>query len=114
MPEARDRVSAIVDSVISLGNKTGEEVSITVTKQVVGGFEFEIDGHYLPTINKAEEYVADLHEDIGEEEDTEVAKVIADSSRRVKSLQASMVAIQEAIDLETEQHEDSISGDTES
>ena len=100
MPTARERVSALVDSVISLGQKTGEEVFITVTKTVDDGYTFVIEEQILPNTNKAELFVEGLHEAIGEEVDKEVAKEISRRERRVLSLKESIASLQAAIDAE--------------
>lgn len=101
MPTARERVSAIVDSVISLGQKTGEAVYVTVNKPVDGGYTFVIDGQALASTNKAEQYLEDVHAAVGDEQDVEVARESSRKTRRIKSLEASIEAIQVAIDKES-------------
>ena len=94
---ARDRVAAIVDSVISLGQKTGEAVSVTVNKPAEGGYTFVIDGHSLASTNKAEAFLVDVHAAVGNETDLVVAKESSRKARRIKSLEASIAAIQAVI-----------------
>lgn len=97
MPTARERVSALVDDVISLGNRSREEASVTVTKTLDNGFTFVIDGQHMPNINKAEEYVADLHASIGAETDPAASKELVGRRRRIKMLESSVATLQAAI-----------------
>jgi len=97
MPTARERVAAIVDSVVSLGQKTGEDVSVTVNKPAEGGYTYVIDGQSLASTNKAEAFLVDVHASVGDEQDLEIAQESSRRAKNVMRLEAAIADIQAAL-----------------